>query len=217
MRGRGRGRTQRGQRLPCPGWSASPDGRAAHGGLGGLGGDGLGLAAQIGAERRRRRRRTRRLRDDGDAVDLIDTQMKTCHGSSSTGECEEEFGCGCEWVNAQPKWCEAPKFPWWNEPDSWLHRTRGCTGPTALRALVHTVTCLTSSRARGPWSVATHLLRAGRLLSVDPFPHFQFNRRRRQLSTILCISRLLRLVRSGFHPCCVCQPSPIQSNPFQTR
>jgi len=48
-----------------------------------------------------------------------------------------------------------------------------------------------------------------------PF-HFQFNRRRRQFSTILCISRLLSLVRSGFHPCFVCRPSP--SNQFnQTR
>ena len=113
-----------------------------------------------------------------------------------------------------------------------MNRTRGCTGLVAApdpRPCAHS---FTQSRAsppvgpRGPWSVATHLhtvtgtyrctgrvhlLRAGRLLSVDPFPHFQFNRRRRQLSTILCISRLLSLVRSGFHPCCVCQPSPIQS------
>jgi hypothetical protein len=126
-------------------------------------------------------------------------------------------------------------------PDSWLHRTRGCTGLVAApdswrhrtrggtglvaapdpRPCAHSFTQSRASPpvgpvARGLWPPtftpsSGRAGRAGRLLSVDPFPHFQFNRRRRQLSTILCISRLLRLVRSGFHPCCVCQPSPIQS------
>ena len=50
-----------------------------------------------------------------------------------------------------------------NEPDSWLHRTRGCTGPTAMCTRSHshvppsTHSLATCRRARGPWSVATHL------------------------------------------------------------